>query len=199
MNIYAEYLGKAGLNMNGRRFRTDDPERSRWQNPEAILLSIGLRPGMVFMDIGCGDGYFALPAARMVGPQGSVYGVDIDVDAIDRLNRRAAEEGLNNLFLEVNEAETAVLCEECADIVFFGIDLHDFRDPVAVLRNAKRMLRATGQVVDLDWKDQSTDVGPPLSKRFSLEKAANLIRSAGFTVQAIRDAGPYHYLIIAGQ
>jgi ubiquinone/menaquinone biosynthesis C-methylase UbiE len=185
--------------MNRSRFRADDPDRSRWQNPEKILSAIGVRPGMVLIDIGCGDGYFSLPAARMVGPQGKVYGVDIDIDAIDRLNRRAAEDGLNNLFLEVNEGEKAVLCEGCADIVFFGIDLHDFRDPIAVLKNAKRMLQANGRLVDLDWKDQPMDIGPPLSKRFSIEKAVNLINSAGFIIQEITDAGLYHYLIIAGQ
>jgi ubiquinone/menaquinone biosynthesis C-methylase UbiE len=182
--------------MNRSRFRADDPDRSRWQDPEKILSAIGVRPGMVFIDIGCGDGYFSLPAARM---EGKVYGVDIDIDAIDRLNRRAAEDGLNNLFLEVNEGEKAVLCEGCADIVFFGIDLHDFRDPIAVLKNAKRMLQANGRLVDLDWKDQPMDIGPPLSKRFSIEKAVNLINSAGFIIQEITDAGLYHYLIIAGQ
>jgi hypothetical protein len=61
------------------------------------------------------------------------------------------------------------------------------------------MLQANGRVVDLDWKDQPMDIGPPLSKRFSIEKAVNLINSAGFIIQEINDAGLYHYLIVAGQ
>jgi cyclopropane fatty-acyl-phospholipid synthase-like methyltransferase len=53
-----------------RRFRADDPERKEWQDPELILPAIGLGEGMTFVDAGCGEGYFALPAARRVGPRG---------------------------------------------------------------------------------------------------------------------------------
>jgi ubiquinone/menaquinone biosynthesis C-methylase UbiE len=152
---------------------------------------------MVFIDVGCGDGYFALPAARRVGPQGKVYAVDIDAGAIQRLREQAAREGLDHLFPEVREAEETVVCEGCADYVFFGIDLHDFRDPSHVLMNAKKMLHAQGQLIDLDWKDIPMDFGPPLQKRFSIKKARSLIESAGFIIASVTEAGPYHYLIIA--
>jgi len=46
------------------------------------------------MDIGCGDGFFVLPAARLVGEEGKVYGLDIDREVIDRLKEEAAREGL---------------------------------------------------------------------------------------------------------
>jgi ubiquinone/menaquinone biosynthesis C-methylase UbiE len=127
-----------------RQFGSADPERRKWQDPEKILSSIGVAPGMVFIDMGCGDGYFALPAARMVGPQGKVYAVDSDAAAVGRLRKQAAEEGLDNLFWEVREAEETVVCKGCADFVFFGIDLHDFRDPSQVLLNAKKNAPPTG-------------------------------------------------------
>ena len=185
--------------MNKRQFRSDDPERRQWQDPEKILTSIGVAPGMVFIDVGCGDGYFALPAARRVGPQGKVYAVDSDAAAVERLREQAAREGLDNLFSEVREAEETVVCEGCADYVFFGIDLHDFEDPAQVLLNAKKMLRPQGHLIDLDWKDESMEFGPPQQKRFSIDKARYLIESAGFTIASVTDAGPYHYLIIASR
>jgi len=183
--------------MSRRQFSPDDPERRQWQDPEGILTSIGVVPGMVFVDMGCGDGYFALPAARRVGRLGRVYANDINDGAVERLRQRAAQEGLDNLFTDVKEAEETVVCEGCADLVFFGIDLHDFRDPAQVLLNAKKMLRPEGRLADLDWKDQPMALGPPLEKRFSIEKARNLIGSAGFRVESVQDAGLYHYLIIA--
>lgn len=183
--------------MHKRQFGSADPERQQWQDPEKILSSIGLAPGMIFIDMGCGDGYFALPAARMVGPQGKVYAVDIDAAAVGRLRKQAAGEGLDNLFSEISAAEETVVCEGCADFVFFGIDLHDFLDPSQVLVNAKKMLHPRGFLIDLDWKDQSMEFGPPLQKRFSRDKARNLIESAGFDITSLTDSGPYHYLIIA--
>jgi ubiquinone/menaquinone biosynthesis C-methylase UbiE len=182
-----------------RRFQTNDPERRRWQDPEKILAEIGLRPGMVFVDLGCGNGYFALPAARMIGPEGKVVAVDIDEGAIGRLRHQATEEGLEQISAEVRAAEETVVCEGCVDFVFFGINLHDFADPAQVIRNGKRMLRPSGWLVDLDWKAEPMQFGPPLERRFSVAKARQLIESAGFHVSSVAEAGPYHYLIIAVQ
>jgi ubiquinone/menaquinone biosynthesis C-methylase UbiE len=184
--------------MNRRQFRADDPERKAWQDPEKILSSIGLTAGMTFVDVGCGEGYFALPAARRVGPGGKVYAVDINADAVAGLWEHAVTEGLTNLSAEVKAAEETVACKGCADIVFFGIDLHDFADPKKVIQNAKKMLKPSGQLIDLDWKNIPMDFGPPTEKRFSVAKAKNLIKFAGFRILAVQDAGPYHYLIIAG-
>jgi ubiquinone/menaquinone biosynthesis C-methylase UbiE len=183
--------------MTPHKFFHDEKERRKWQDPEGILAEIGLEPGMIFVDLGCGNGFFALPAARIVGEKGKVYGLDVDAEFIRELKEKAAKEALRNLSLTVGEAEETVLCDECADIVFLGIDLHDFRDPAKVLQNAKKMLKPDGRLVDLDWKKEPMEIGPPLAKRFSEEQAQKLIQDAGFEVETAKDAGSYHYIIIA--
>jgi ubiquinone/menaquinone biosynthesis C-methylase UbiE len=175
----------------------DDHERRKWQDPEAILSDIGLKPGFTFVDIGCGSGFFALPAARVVGKRGKVYGLDTDIRSITSLKEQAAREGHKNLHLTRGRAEELVICEQCADIVFFGIALHDFQDPSKVLENARGMVKPTGKLVNLDWKKEPMELGPPLRRRFSEEMAARLIEAAGFTVETIKDSGLYHYLVIA--
>ncbi len=134
------------------RRHIDEVERRKWQNPEAILAGIGLKAGLTFMDIGCGSGFFALPAARIVGESGKVYGVDKDGESISNLKKLAGREGLNNLDLTIGKAEDVIKCEACADIIFFGIVLHDFENPVRVLENARKMLKLDGRLVNLDWK-----------------------------------------------
>jgi ubiquinone/menaquinone biosynthesis C-methylase UbiE len=176
----------------------DETERRNWQNPEELLESIGLRTGHTFVDVGCGEGFFALPAARIIGPGGRVYGIDINRGALDRLDAAARSLGLENITLLEGEGEEIVPCEGCADFVFFGIDLHDFRDPRKVLQNAGRILiPATGRLVDLDWKKLRMSFGPPHEIRFSLEEAEALIAGEGFELVAREDSGPYHYLIVA--
>jgi ubiquinone/menaquinone biosynthesis C-methylase UbiE len=179
------------------RFFKDETERRKWQNPEAILADIGLKPGSTFIDVGCGYGFFALPAARLVGEKGRVYGLDVDAEAIEKLRETASKEDLQNLNLKVGEAEKTILCEACADFVFFGIVLHDLRNPTRVLMNAKKMLKQTGRLVDLDWKKEPMEFGPPLKIRFDEEQAVNLVESASFRIKTVKDAGPYHYIIIA--
>lgn len=156
-----------------------------------------MKPGFTLIDVGCGNGFFALPAARLVGEKGKVFGFDANAEAIGMLKKTAMKEGLRNLNLRVGMAEETVLCDACADIVFFGIVLHDFKDASRVLSNAKRMLKSTGRLVDLDWKKEPMNFGPPLRIRFSEEKAVSLIEAADFKINSVRAAGPHHYLIIA--
>lgn len=175
----------------------DEESRRKWQDPDAVLMEIGLKPGATFIDVGCGEGFFTLPAARMVGEKGRVYSLDINPQAIERLRIKAANEDITNLQLKAGRAEDTVLCEACADFVFFGIVLHDFDKPIKVLANAAKMLNSGGKLVNLDWKKEPMEFGPPVQIRFTEEKATELIKAGGFRVERTKNFGPYHYLIIA--
>ncbi|MDV2480769.1 class I SAM-dependent methyltransferase [Methanoculleus sp. Wushi-C6] len=184
--------------MGSSRHRPEDEAaRRRWQHPESILEEIGLAAGETFIDVGCGEGFFALPAARIVGPHGRVCGIDIDAEALDLLQEKSFHEKLGNVVLHHGAAEEAVLCEGCADVVFFGISLHDFEDPVRVLANAKRMAAPEGRIVDVDWKKEPLPLGPPAAKKFDTEHAASLMAEAGLRVIAVADLEPYHYMVTA--
>jgi len=175
----------------------DEAERRTWQNPEMILAEVGVTVGDVFIDLACGFGFFAIPAAKIVGPKGVVCGVDIDKEALEELREKAALVGLRNLRLTLAAAEDVVLCEQCADKVFVGIAFHDFKDPLKVLQNVKMALKTGGRLVNLDWKKEQTPFGPPLEIRFSESEAVSLIERAGFKVVSVKDSGPYHYMISA--
>lgn len=152
---------------------------------------------MTFVDMGCGDGFFAVPAAKKVGPTGMVYAADIDPNAIARLQRAAQRDLVKNVVTRVGAAEETVFCESCADHVFLGIVLHDFRNPNLVLQNARKMLKPSGKLVDLDWKKIHMGFGPPYEIRFDENKAAALIRKNSFTIEEVKDSGKYHYIVIA--
>lgn len=175
----------------------NENERRKWQNPEAILTEAGLKSGLTVMDIGCGAGFFTLPAARLVGPTGKVYGLDIDERGIREVRKKALREGLHNLEVITGAAEDALLCQGCADIIFFGIVLHDFKSPLKVLQNARKMIKPDGRLVDLDWKKIKMEMGPPVEIRFDEDSAARLIESADFETESVKDSGQYHYVIIA--
>jgi ubiquinone/menaquinone biosynthesis C-methylase UbiE len=175
----------------------DETERRTWQNPEEILKAIGLNVGQTFIDIGCGEGFFTLPAARIVGQNGRVYAIDTNPQSMAKLQKKAAEAGLDNAFLTVKEAESSMVCEACADFIFFGIVLHDFREPDKVLLNARQMLKPGGLLINLDWKKETMKLGPPLEKRFDFDTASTLLRKAGFSVEKSENWGPYNYLMTA--
>jgi ubiquinone/menaquinone biosynthesis C-methylase UbiE len=178
-------------------FSLDEATRRSWYNPEAILKAAGLRKGTVFVDVGCGEGFFTMLAAQTVGETGKVYAVDVDVSAIEKLKRKAAENGLKNVHAVAGKAEETIFCEKCADIVFYSMDLHDFNDPVKVLRNAKQMLKPSGLLVDLDWKKMDMPFGPPVEIRFNERHVQTLMEQAGLKVDSLKEAGRYHYIVSA--
>jgi len=176
-------------------FSLDEATRRSWYSPESVLSE--LKEGMTFVDVGCGDGFFSLFAARKVGPNGRVFAVDVDDSRVELLRSKAVAAGLANIMAVVARAEDTVFCEGCADMVLYSMDLHDFDDPKKVLTNARVMIKPTGRVVDLDWKKLPMEIGPPLDIRFSEDEVAGMLKEAGFRVDSAREAGPYHYLITA--
>src|SRR3954468_16955736 len=71
------------------------------ESGEALVHRIGIKPGMKVLDLGCGDGTTALPAAK-VGAQ--VIGVDIARNLVEAGNRRAKESALANLTFQEGDA-----------------------------------------------------------------------------------------------
>jgi ubiquinone/menaquinone biosynthesis C-methylase UbiE len=183
--------------MSIHRYPDEETIRRQWRKPETTLKQAGLRAGMVFMDIGCRDGFFTIPAAQIVGEKGAVYAVDTDAAAIEKLKDTAAEKGLTNITAEIGAGEETVFCTECADMVFYSRVLHDFKDPAKVLRNAETMLKPAGKLVNLDWKKKPMLFGPPVHIRFSEEQAADLIKAAGFTIESVKSAGRNFYVVTA--
>ena len=83
------------------------PLRRLVENPEKILEPF-VREGMVVLEPGCAMGYFTLPLARMVGPEGRVIAVDIQPRMLASLDRRARKAGLVDR-IEIREAGPAGL------------------------------------------------------------------------------------------
>ena len=171
-----------------------DVERRKMMDPDAILPKAGLGPGMTFVDVGCGQGFFAIPAAQIVGKKGRVYGIDIDEEALRVLSHRASESGLDISIIQGN-AENTIACEGCADIVFFGISLHDFGEPKKVLENAWRMLKPGGILADLDGKKLPGE--SPYVKKLGEKEAATLLGEANFSIASIEDISELFYHLLA--
>jgi ubiquinone/menaquinone biosynthesis C-methylase UbiE len=125
------------------------------------------------------------PAARIVGATGKVYGLDLNTSSIRVLREKAFKENLSKVELITGTAEDAPICSGCADMVFFGIVLHDFNDPSKVLQNTRKMLKPDGKLVNLDWKKEKMNIGLPLVKRFDEATASRLIVSAGFKIKSV--------------
>ncbi len=71
----------------------------RWldKNASEALVKVGVEAGHVVLDFGCGSGTYTIPAAKLVGKDGRVYALDISKKALDKMEKKAEQEGLGNI------------------------------------------------------------------------------------------------------
>jgi arsenite methyltransferase len=112
-------------------------------NPFAMRLP---RPGERVVDIGCGAGLDSLIAARMVGPQGAVVGVDMTPQMLDRARRSAGEAGVDNVEFRQGMAEALPVSDGWADVVVSNGVLNLFPDKLAGLGEMARVLKPGGRL-----------------------------------------------------
>jgi SAM-dependent methyltransferase len=112
---------------------------------EHALRLAGLRPGMRVLDIGCGPGDVSFVAARLVGPTGSVLGVDAAPEMIELARARAAEQGLPAVHF-THGAIDAIALDEPVDAVVGRLILMHLPDPAATLRRLSSLVRPGGVI-----------------------------------------------------
>jgi ubiquinone/menaquinone biosynthesis C-methylase UbiE len=109
----------------------------------SFLKQAGLSEGMRVLDLGCGIGDVSLIAARIVGPRGSVTGLDPDSAALDIAQARASEEGLSQVNFEQTAFEAYTSVHPYDAVVGRHILIHS-ADPLGWIRKAKSLLRSAG-------------------------------------------------------
>jgi SAM-dependent methyltransferase len=112
---------------------------------EHALRLAGLRQGMRVLDIGCGPGDVSFIAARLVGPSGSVLGVDAAPEMIELARVRAAEQGLSTVHF-TRSAIDAIALDEPVDAVVGRLILMHLPDPAATLRRLSSFVRPGGVI-----------------------------------------------------
>jgi ubiquinone/menaquinone biosynthesis C-methylase UbiE len=176
--------------------RLMSPERRRELPPDEILRQSGLTPGETLVDIGCGPGFLALPAARIVGPKGRVIGLDVASIMLTELRKNARTAGLANI-RTVRISEAAPVFPAGADVYLIVNTFHEFDDPAAHLAAVRRAMAARSRLVIVDFLKKKTHFGPPLSGRIPLSRILPLLRSSGFDVARVFRASPDEYGVVA--
>lgn len=115
-----------------------------WKNPQRRLKKIPLKKGMTVVDYGCGPGRYTLPVARLVGPKGKIFAVDIQPLAINVIKEKAAHGSLTNIeAIKVDSYSTGIQGSS-VDLVLFIDTLHLIGDCGALFREIHRILKLDG-------------------------------------------------------
>ena len=110
-------------------------------------FSLGeLRPGERVVDVGCGAGIDSLIAAKKVGPDGHVIGVDMTPSMLEKARQGAKEAGLRNVEFREGYAEELPVEDGWADVVISNGVLNLVPDKAAALEEMSRVLKPNGRL-----------------------------------------------------
>jgi ubiquinone/menaquinone biosynthesis C-methylase UbiE len=106
------------------------------------------------VDLGCGFGDSAIALAELVGPAGSVLGVDVAPRFIEAARADARAAGATNVRFEVMDVQAAEF-DETFDYAFSRFGTMFFASPVAALRNVRRALMPGGRICFVVWRQKA--------------------------------------------
>jgi ubiquinone/menaquinone biosynthesis C-methylase UbiE len=141
-------------------------------DPHETLANAGLDQGQAVLEAGFGPGFFTIPAAEIVGPEGEVYAFEINEAAYESVKKKLQEKEVTNVRLLLQDCADTELNDESIDVAFFFGIFHAFSDPAPVLREMHRLLKPAGVL--------SIQAG-----RVSPQRVASLVGATGlFRVQS---------------
>ena len=191
---------KAATTYNAASDFYDHPANTFWdrygrRTVERLQLVAGAR----VLDVCCGSGASAIPAAMIVGPDGSVVGVDLAENLLTLARSKASERGLTNIEFRLGDMTQLPFDEGTFDVVVCVFGIFFAPDMDAALRELKRVLRARGKVAITTWGPRFFEPGttafwesvrnvrPDLYKSFNpwdriseVEAVRSLLTTAGF-------------------
>jgi ubiquinone/menaquinone biosynthesis C-methylase UbiE len=172
--------------------------RQREEDCRTMLQALGVKPGQTVCDMGCGNGFYTLQLARLVGPRGIVYAVDIQPEMLQMLARNAAEARLANIRPVLGTPIDPRLPAGEIDIMLCVDVYHEFSHPEAMLAKIKESLAPEGQLVLVEFRGEDPAVPiKPLHKMTKAQVRAEL-EPAGFEMVREFDRLPWQHLLFLG-
>jgi len=170
-----------------------------WPDPAKVLVEMGVQPGMVVVDLCCGDGLFTAPLSRVAD---TVYAIDIDPAMLDRARALVAMAGASNCHFVLADAMIFdALVPEPVDYVFLANTFHGVADQLGLARAVVATLKPKGQFGVVNWHCRPREEtvvlgkprGPQTEMRIETRDVADIVKPAGLSLSRTVELPPYHY------
>ena len=167
----------------------ENKKRDKWQEPLKVIRAIGINKKSIVADIGSATGYFPIRIAK-VADDGRVWGIDIEPNLVNFLNKRARSEKVSNLFSILGTFNDPLIPEK-VDFILVVNTFHHIEKRNIYFEKLRKSLKANGKLVIIDFRKGKLPFGPKDKMKISKEKIISELRSSGYKL--IKDHGFLKY------
>ncbi|MFB6318801.1 class I SAM-dependent methyltransferase [Saccharicrinis sp. FJH54] len=176
--------------------KLESEDRYKAVPPKETLLKTGLKPEYTVADIGCGTGFFSIPAANYVKPN-KVAAADISAEMLNFVNGRLIDEKISNIDIVRMDPMVIPLPDASFDYTFCSFVVHEVPDAAGFINEMLRITKPGGRVVIVEWQVTETPSGPPAEIRIEPEKLNEYINTEAVSSKEIMVLGDWFYATIA--
>jgi ubiquinone/menaquinone biosynthesis C-methylase UbiE len=142
--------------------------RQREEDCETLLQALNVQPGQVVCDMGCGNGFYTLQLAKLVGEQGKVLAVDIQPEMLHMLSERAREAGITNIVPVAGTQIDPRLEPGSVDLILLVDVYHEFSHPAQMLAAMRSALKPGGRIALAEFRLEDRNV--PIKRLHKMSK-----------------------------
>lgn len=179
------------------KHKLDNQKRRELLPPEQTLIKLGLHDGDIMADIGCGIGYFTIPASKIVGASGKIFAMDILPEMLQDVEIKIPENNISNIKTILTEENDLKLEDNKITIAFISTVLHEADEKENFLNEIKRIISPKGRIAIVEWQKIKSDFGPPIEHRLDKVDLIKILDKIGFSDISAIDIGENFYGLIA--
>ncbi len=192
-----EYKGRViapTMHYTGAEWLTRE-SRQREEDCATMLRELAVREGMVVCDMGCGNGFYTLQLARMVGATGRVLAVDIQSEMLHLLELQAMDEKLETIEAIHGTAVDPRLPPGKCDLILCVDVYHEFSHPEHMLAAMHAALSEQGQLVLVEFRAEDPQVPIKPLHKMSKEQILAELTPNGFRLVREFDKLPWQHMM----
>lgn len=173
--------------------------RQQQEDCATLLRELKLKPAMIVCDMGCGNGFYTLKIADIVGEKGTVLAVDIQADMLRLLQARADEQQVQNIKPILSTLVDPKLPKAKVDLILCVDVYHEFSHPEQMLSGMRNSLSPTGVIALAEYREEDPEV--PIKPLHKMSKKQILKEYSANGLKLVREFEglPWQHLMFFGR
>jgi ubiquinone/menaquinone biosynthesis C-methylase UbiE len=173
--------------------------REREERCSLMLANLDARLGMTICDMGCGNGFYSIPLAKIVGPTGKILAVDIQPEMLEMLDDRAEAEGIANIVPVLGTVVDPKLPAGEVDLILCVDVYHEFSHPEQMLAAMRQALAPDGLLVLVEFRAEDPEVPIKPEHKMSKEQIMKELVPNGFKLVKEYEQLPWQHMMFFGR